>query len=140
MTQSRKTWLSLALAAGGAVATAFAPGAAQAAATPASPDGEFGALGTCGQAFSADVRDNVRVVGRAHWDVICRWSGSEWFVYLEGWVDDIAADGKCVWVRGERFAGDPNTQLAKDCPADGPRTDFTFKFPGRNANGYAYVD
>jgi hypothetical protein len=137
MMQTRKAWLTLALAAGGALATTLAPGAAQAA--PASPDNEIGILGTCGNHFHPKVTDGGRVVGEADWNVVCRWTGSEWNVYMEGWVDDVAADGKCIWVRGERFPGDPNTQLAKNCPADGPRTNFTFKFAGQNANGLAYV-
>lgn len=138
MTQSRKTWLALALAAGGA-ATAFVPGTANAQAPPAvtpaaGPNNEIGILGTCGDHFAPVVAG-----GRASWDVICRWSGSQWFVYLDGWVADTAVDGKCAWVRGERFPGDPNTQYARNCMPGGPRTDFVFKFDGRNADGYLYT-
>jgi hypothetical protein len=143
----RRSLLALACAAAGAT-TAFVPATAQAETPTAlpraqmhisTPDGVVTIQGTCGDRFNPHIPDNGRIVGEAFWDVKCKLSGDQWFVYMVGWVDDTEADGKCAWVRGERWAGDPDTQRAKDCPASGPRTNFTFKFAGRNANGYAYV-
>lgn len=41
-------------------------------------------------------------------------------------------------VRGV-FPNSP-TQSARNCPADSPRTEFTFKGTGNRVDGYLYLD
>ncbi|OLF12527.1 hypothetical protein [Actinophytocola xanthii] len=140
---SRAPALALAIAAAGAT-TALAPTAAQAdtaAQEPlaqlriAGPDGEVTVQGTCGDSFTPEIVDGWGfVTARAYWSVWC----SNGNVYMEGWVDDARSDGACAAVRGE-FPNNP-TQVAHNCPADSPRTEFTFKGTGRIVNGYLFLD
>ncbi|MCM6779039.1 hypothetical protein NDR87_36760 [Nocardia sp. CDC159] len=100
----------------------------------AQPDGE--ALpadaaplpGTCGDEFKPIVGGDAW----AYWKLTC--SGG--WITMSGWVDDLNADGKCAYVRGEF---NDKTFVAKNCPATSPKTNFSWSRPGRFANGYLYV-
>lgn len=82
--------------------------------------------------FDVKVTDNQIVVARARWELTC----ADGQITMTGWVDDVRSDGKCAYVRGEFSNG---TELAKDCPADGPREEFKWTHPGNIANGFAFV-
>lgn len=136
----RKSLLALAGATAG-LTTVLVPSAAHAAPVPAQSDGEIVVAdsetplaieGTCGDVRDVYVTNNGRVAARAHWELTC--SGGR--IYMSGWVDDTLSDGRCAYVRAEFSDG---TYLAKNCPADSPRTNFKYSGRGNIANGYLFT-
>lgn len=91
---------------------------------PASP----ASAGSCGQTFQPRVNG-----GEAAWNLYC--SGGT--IWIEGWVKDTKADGKCAYVKafGGGAAMNPH---AKACPK-GVKTDFSWSTGGSNIDAYLYV-
>jgi hypothetical protein len=70
--------------------------------------------------------------GEAAWTVEC--SGAK--VYVDGWVKDTDADGKCAYVKA--FIGTSGRREAKACPK-GTTTKFHWSGDGNAATAYLYV-
>lgn len=84
--------------------------------------------GSCGQSFNPVING-----GKAHWDLSC--SGGR--IYMNGWVEDTSADGRCAFVKAN-FNNGYSPTPAKACPK-GTRTNFSWNGSGTIADGYLYV-
>lgn len=129
----RRSLVATAVATAGiASGLAYTPAQAATDPSPGAVTDQFGtpvlAAGNCGDVFNPVING-----AKAHWELTC--SGG--YVTMTGWVDDTSADGRCAYVRGEFQDG--AVELAKNCPADSPRTNFEWKHSGNRAYGFLYV-
>jgi hypothetical protein len=131
----RRAAVALTGAAAG-IATVLVPGVAHAATDGAAviqdTDGTVVIQGTCGTVKDVSVYNNGFLAATAHWELTC--SGGN--ITMSGWVDDKRSDGKCAYVEAH-FAN--ATELAKNCPADSPRTNFKWTHSGSVVDGYLKV-
>ncbi|MEU0936356.1 MULTISPECIES: hypothetical protein [unclassified Embleya] len=93
-------------------------------ASPASASGPKAALGKCPE--TKDVHVNG---AEAHWTVWC--SGNR--VYVDGYVKDTKADGKCAEVYGS--VGSVQVNSANACPSGNKKT-FAWNAPGNSVALY----
>lgn len=105
-------------------AFAACSGTAVASAAPAAPSGEVSVLGRCPE--TKDVYING---AEAHWTVWC--SGSR--VYVDGYVKDTKADGKCAEVYGS--VGSVAVNSANACPKGNKKT-FAWNASGNSVSLY----
>lgn len=127
----RRAALTLAGAAG--LTTLLTPGVAHASTEVIElSDGPIVIQGTCGTIKDVEVNNNGRLAAKAHWELTC--SGGN--ITMTGWVDDKRSDGKCAYVTAHFNTA---TEIAKNCPADSPRTEFKWTHSGNIVDGYLSV-
>jgi hypothetical protein len=85
--------------------------------------------GVCGDTFRPSTSG-----GKAYWSLTC--SGGR--ITMQGWVEDIKADGKCARVKGI-FNNNITHETAGACPS-GTRINFSWTEAGTIANGYLSVN
>ncbi|MYS86875.1 hypothetical protein [Embleya scabrispora] len=105
-------------------AFAACSGTAVASAAPAAPSGQVSVLGSCPETRNVSVNG-----GEAHWTVWC--SGGR--VYVDGYVKDTKADGKCAEVYGS--VGSVAVNSANACPKNTKKT-FAWNAPGSSVALY----
>src|SRR5262245_30352631 len=111
----------------GAAAVALTAGLLMAAPASASPTG---ATARCPAGFHPSTGG-----GEAAWTVEC--VGSR--VYIDGWVRDTEADGKCAYVKAfGSFTDGAGRKEAKACPK-GTTTHFDWVANGSEISAYLYV-